>query len=149
MMYFINFYLRKVRFVFLMQYKRVEFQRNTWGALMRYFRINKTYNMLHKHFFWPKMKHDLHKFCSQCFKCKEAKSRSEQNGLYTSLNVPNKLLTNISINFVLGLAHTKHGKDSIFVVVEKFSKMTHFIDCNQTDDANYVSDRNVKFLSNF
>ena len=66
-------------------------------------------------------------------------------------NVPNKLWTNISINFVLGLAHTKQGKDSIFVVVvvEKFSKMTHFIDCNQTDDANYVSDRNVKFLSNF
>jgi len=72
------------------------------GGLMRHFRINKTYNMLHEHFFWPKMKHVVHKFCSQCFKCKEAKSRSQSNELYTPLNVPNEPWTNISMNFVLG-----------------------------------------------
>ena len=35
-------------------------------ALMGHLRINKVYKMLHKHFFWPKMKHDVHKFCSKC-----------------------------------------------------------------------------------
>ena len=46
------------------------------GALMGHLRINKVYKMLHKHFFWPKMNHDVHKFCSKCFKRKETKSRS-------------------------------------------------------------------------
>ena len=124
--------------------------------------------MLHKHFFWPKIKHDVHKFCSHCFKYKEAKSRSQPNGLYTPLNVSNEPWTNISMDFVLGLRHTKKGKDSIFVVVDRFSKMAHFIACNKTDDAKHVadlffrevvrlhgipriivSDRDAKFLSHF
>ena len=77
---------------------------------MGHFGINKTYNMLHEHFFRPKMKHDVHKFYSQCFKCKEDKSRLQPNGLYTSLNVPNKPWTNISMDFVLSLPHTRKVK---------------------------------------
>ena len=57
--------------------------------------------MLDEHFFWPKMKYDVHKFCSQCFKGKKVKFRSKPNRLYTHLNVPNKSWTNICVNFIL------------------------------------------------
>jgi hypothetical protein len=39
------------------------------------------------------------------------------------------------MNFVLGLLGSKKGSDLIFVVVDRFSKITHFISCNKIEDA--------------
>ena len=36
------------------------------GGLMGHFGVEKTFNILHEHFFWSKMKHDVIKFCSNC-----------------------------------------------------------------------------------
>jgi len=80
------------------------------GGLMRHFGVRKTIDILHDHFFWPHMKHDVHSFCNKCITCK----RAMHHGMFMPLLVYNFSWIDISMDFVLGLPRTKGGKDFIF-----------------------------------
>jgi transposase InsO family protein len=138
------------------------------GGLMGHFGVKKTEDVLAAHFFWPKMRRDVERYVSRCTTCNKAKSRLNPHGLYMPLPVPSVPWEDISMEFVLGLPRTKRGRDSIFMVVDRFSKMAHFIPCHKSDNALHVadlffteivhfhgvpniivSDRDAKFLSHF
>lgn len=84
------------------------------------------------------------------------------------LPFPHAPWRDLSVNFVIGLPKTARGDDFIFVVLDRFSKVAHFIPYFKTTDAFYitklffkavvhrhrlpltiVSDRNIKFVSYF
>ena len=46
----------------------------------------------------------------------------------------------IFVSFVLGLPRTKRGRNSIFMVVDHFSKIAHIIPRHKSDDDTHIAD---------
>jgi hypothetical protein len=109
------------------------------GRLMGHFGFTKTLDVLHEHFYRPKMKKDVRRICDKCITCKKAKFRTQPYGLYIPLPVNKEPWVDISMYYILGLPRSKQGRDSIFVVVDRFSKMAHFIPCHKIDDATNIA----------
>jgi hypothetical protein len=82
----------------------------------------------------------LKKFVPNPLHANKAKFKSIHHDLYTPLLVPNEPWTDISMDIVLGLHRTRKCRDSIFVVVDRFSKMAYFITGHKTDDATNIAD---------
>jgi hypothetical protein len=99
---------------------------------MGHFGAKKMEDILASHFFWPRMRRDVERFVARCTTCQKAKSRLNPYGLYMHLPIPSVPWEDISMDFVLGLPRTRKGHDNIFVVVDRFSKMVHFIPCHKT-----------------
>jgi len=138
------------------------------GGLAGHFGVKKTLDMLSDHFFWPHMRRDVQRHVERCITFLKAKSCLNPHGLYIPLPILNVPWEYISMDFILGLPRSPRGRDSIFVVVDRFSKMAHFIPSHKSDDASHVaklffkeidclhgvpktivSDRDTNFLSYF
>jgi len=104
----------------------------------------------------------------RCTVCQLAKSHVLPHGLYSPLPVPSAPWEDVSLDFITGLPSTQRHKDAIMVVVDRFSRMAHFVPCHTTHDAtqianlyfkeivrlhgipkSMVSDRDTKFLTIF
>lgn len=129
----------------------------------------KTLKLINRLFWWPSLSSDVAKFVKFCDSCQKNKTIPHKPyGLLKPLSIPEKLWDSVSMDFVVALPLTDNGYDSVFVCVDRLSKMVHLSPCKQTDNAdeiskifintifkhhglprNIVTDRDPKFVSKF
>ncbi|MCO5587413.1 hypothetical protein L7F22_041362 [Adiantum nelumboides] len=116
-----------------------------------------------------RMKKDTSDYVRRCLICQKTKAeRVKIPGKLQSLDIPQMKWECISMDFVTGLPKTTENYDSIFVIVDKLTKVAHLIPVKQTATAadiaqvfvkeivrlhgipaRIISDQDAKFTSKF
>ena len=133
-----------------------------------HFGLDRTYDLLRRNYCWPGMKRDADLFVKSCDICQRTKQSTVNTaGLLQPHDIPPRNWHTISMDFITALPECD-GFNSILVVIDKFSKMSHFIPTRNDVTAagvaqlflshifklhglpvKIISDRDTKFTSMF
>uniref|UniRef100_A0A8C5M9T8 Gypsy retrotransposon integrase-like protein 1 n=1 Tax=Leptobrachium leishanense TaxID=445787 RepID=A0A8C5M9T8_9ANUR len=133
-----------------------------------HFGVNKTLDLIKRHLWWPTLTKDVKDYVTTCFVCTRSKSsRLCPAGLLQPLPIPERPWSHLAMDFLVELTPSL-GHTVIFVVVDRFSKMAHFIPLKKLPSSSelvqiftkeifrlhgvpnvLVSDRGSQFISKF
>ena len=106
---------------------------------------NKTCSKVRKSFYWLALKHDVHCYVQECLQCQQVKvEQHKMPGKMQPLDIPFRKWESISMDFITKLPTARGGYDTIFVVVDRLTKMAHFFPMKKTDGALEVAKLFVK-----
>jgi hypothetical protein len=84
-------------------------------------------------FWWYGMKHSVAEYVAICDTCQRVKVEHQRpTGLLQPLKIPDWKWEEITMDFIVGLPRTQKGYNSIWVVVDRLTKVAHFILVNTT-----------------
>ncbi|WVZ97861.1 hypothetical protein U9M48_043369 [Paspalum notatum var. saurae] len=93
----------------------------------------KMYHDLKERFWWYGMKRAVAEYVAVCDTCQRVKAEHQRPaGLLQPLKIPEWKWEEISMDFIVGLPRTQKGYNSIWVVVDRLTKVAHFIPVNTT-----------------
>ena len=97
------------------------------------------YQRIKRLFYWPGMKKDVEKFITECPVCQRAKAEHCQYpGLLDPLPLRDMAWAHLTMDFIEGLPKSS-GKEVILVVVDRYTKYTHFISLPHPYNVNMVA----------
>jgi hypothetical protein len=93
----------------------------------------KMYQDFKKKYRWYSMKKDVAAHIALCDVCQRVKVEQQRPaGLLQPLQVPEWKWEEIGMDFIVGLPRTRDGYDSIWVIVDRLTKVAHFIPAKTT-----------------
>jgi hypothetical protein len=130
---------------------------------------NKTLELIQRKYYWPKMYYHVLSYVNSCDKCQSNKASNQSPiGLLQPLPIPNNRWEQVTMDFIGPLPLTKNHHNFILVIVDKLSKMAHYIPThiNVTAEGvaklffdhivryhgipiSIISDRDTRFTSSF
>src|SRR3954466_2456108 len=79
------------------------------------------------------MKHEIASFVAKCNTCLMVKAEDQRPaGLLQPLRVPEWKWEEVGMDFITGLPRSQRGHNSIWVIVERLTKVAHFIPISTT-----------------
>jgi hypothetical protein len=88
----------------------------------------KMYYDLKQHYWWTKMKIEIARYVARCDTCRRVKAiHMKTAGPLQSLPIPTWKWEDISMDFIVGLPRTAKGYDSIWVIIDRLTKIAHFL----------------------
>lgn len=95
----------------------------------------KTSELVSRSFYWPGLRSFVNRYVANCHTCKRTKvDHQARQGHLNPLQIPNTPWSSISMDFISGLP-TSEQYNCIWVVVDRLTKMSHFIPCHDSIDA--------------
>ena len=94
--------------------------------------ITRTYGLIQREWQWKGMRAFVQRYVTNCDTCIRNKSQHHlPNGLLQPLPVPDRPWGSVSLDYIVKLPESQ-GFDSIMVVVDRLTKMAHFVPCLET-----------------
>jgi hypothetical protein len=94
---------------------------------------DKMYQDLKKLYWWPNMKADIATYVSKCLTCSKVKDEYQKpSGLLQQQELPQWKWERITMDFITKLPKTPSGHDAIWVIVDRLTKLAHFIPIKET-----------------
>ncbi|KAJ9522021.1 hypothetical protein QJQ45_005072 [Haematococcus lacustris] len=98
--------------------------------------MTKTLERVTRVFWWNTVRADVRDYVGTCDACQRDKSsNSKPGGLLRPLTVPGYRWEHVSMDLVTKLPAGTHGYDAICVIVDRLSKMVHFVPCKESMNA--------------
>ncbi|GJR17867.1 putative reverse transcriptase domain-containing protein [Tanacetum coccineum] len=129
----------------------------------------KMYQDMKKLYWWPNMKADIATYVSKYLTCAKVKAEHQRpSGLLVQLAIPEWKWDNITMDFITKLPRSSQGFDTIWVIVDRLTKSSHFLPIRENDPldklarlylnrivarhgipVSIICDRDGRFTSNF
>jgi transposase InsO family protein len=107
---------------------------------------DKNYELLSREYYWPGMFRSVAQWTRNCHTCSRINpSREARQGVLRPLPVPDRPWRDISMDFITHLTPSQ-GYDAILVVVDRLTKMRHFIPCKSTCGAEEVARLYTRYI---
>ena len=91
--------------------------------------------LIRRRFWWPSLQRDVAEYVAACPTCAANKtSTSQPAGKLRPLPVPDRPWSHVALDFVTGLPPSQ-GMTTVLTIVDRFSKMAHFIPLPKLPDA--------------
>ncbi|GJS24991.1 putative reverse transcriptase domain-containing protein [Tanacetum coccineum] len=92
------------------------------------------YQDLKNIYWWPNMKVIIVEYVGKCLTCSRVKAECQKpSGLLIQPEIPTWKWERITMDFVTKLPKTSSGHDTIWIIVDRLTKSTHFIPIRETD----------------
>jgi hypothetical protein len=99
------------------------------------------YQDLKEQFWWHGMKREIASYISKCDICQRVKAEHQRlAGLLQPLQVPEWKWESVGMDFITGFPKSSRGNDSIWVIVDRLTKVAHFIPVKTTYKGSQLAD---------